>query len=64
MDKIVEMVREDLLKRSERGISKYGVTLERKDISRKEWLIHAYEECLDMANYLKRCIVDEGNSEL
>jgi hypothetical protein len=53
----VEAVRADLLKRSQAGIAKYGVSLERTDLSLRDWLQHAYEECLDQANYLKRCIV-------
>jgi hypothetical protein len=57
-DAIVEAVREDLLKRSQLGIAKYGVTLERTDLSLRDWLQHAYEECLDQANYLKRAIIE------
>jgi hypothetical protein len=62
VDRVVEAVRADLLKRSQAGIAKYGVSLERTDLSLRDWLQHAYEECLDQANYLKRCIVtiDEG----
>jgi hypothetical protein len=63
IDKIVEAVREDLLKRSEKGIEKYGVTLNRTDLSIKEWLQHAYEECLDMANYLKKSILELDKSD-
>jgi len=63
-DKVVEAVRADLLKRSEVGIDKYNTTLERTDIDLKGWLQHSYEECLDMANYLKRCIIElEQNHE-
>lgn len=57
-DQVVEAVRKDLLDRSQVGIKKYGVTLDRKDLSLKEWLQHAYEECLDQANYLKKCILE------
>jgi hypothetical protein len=57
-DKVVEAVRADLLERSKRGIDKYNTTLERTDIDLKGWLQHSYEECLDMANYLKRCIIE------
>lgn len=56
-DTVVERVRQDLLERSQKGINKYGVTLDRRDLTLKDWLQHAYEECLDQANYLKRCIV-------
>jgi len=55
-DSIVESVREDLKQRSEVGIKKYGVTLDREDLSFKDWLNHAYEESLDKALYLKRAI--------
>lgn len=56
-DKIVEAVREDLLKRSQVGIKKYGITLDRDDLTLRDWLQHAYEECLDQANYLKKSIM-------
>jgi hypothetical protein len=55
-DKIVKEVRKDLKDRSEVGIKKYGVTLDREDLSLKDWLQHAYEETLDKALYLKRAI--------
>ena len=57
-DNIVEAVRQDLLKRSQTGINKYNTTLDRTDLGLRDWLQHAYEECLDQANYLKRSIVE------
>ena len=42
--------------REERGLSKYGTTMDRKDLTTKEWLQHAYEEALDLAVYLKKII--------
>lgn len=57
-DAVVDAVREDLLRRSQFGIAKYGVTLERTDLNLRDWLQHAYEECLDQANYLKRTIME------
>ena len=57
IDSIVEQVRADLLRRSQVGIAKYGVSLDREDLTLKEWLQHAYEECLDQANYLKKVLV-------
>lgn len=57
-DKIVKAVRRDLLNRSETGIKKYGTSLEREDLNLRDWLQHAYEECLDQANYLKRAIIE------
>lgn len=55
-DRIVESVRNDLKRRSELGIKKYGTTLDRDDLTEVEWLTHAYEECLDKALYLKKLI--------
>lgn len=57
-DKIVAAVCQDLMQRSEHGIAKYGVSLERKDFTLRDWLNHAYQECLDQANYLKRAIME------
>lgn len=62
-DAVVEAVRADLLQRSQLGIAKYGVTLERTDLSLRDWLQHAYEECLDQANYLKRTIIELDNAK-
>lgn len=55
-DSVVQAVRDDLLERSERGIAKYGTTLDRTDLDIRAWLQHSYEEALDMALYLKRAI--------
>lgn len=58
---IVAAVRADLLTRSERGLAKYGKTLARTDLSRAEWLRHAYEEALDLALYLRRLMEGEDS---
>lgn len=58
VDQTVEAVRADLLQRSQVGIEKYGVSLDRTDLNLKDWLQHAYEETLDQANYLKRAITE------
>lgn len=65
-DPVVEAVRADLLRRSQHGIAKYGRMLDRKDLTLRDWLQHAYEEALDLANYLKRAIVeiDAPSSEI
>ena len=63
-DNIVQTVIGDLNSRSEMGMIKYGVTLEREDLDLKDWLQHAYEETLDKALYLKRAIkeIDKINN--
>jgi len=52
-DTVVEANRQLLLKRSQVGIDKYGVTLAGSGLSRRELLQHALEEALDLANYLQ-----------
>lgn len=52
-DPIIAAVQRDLAARSRLGMMKYGIGLNRTDLSHRQWLQHAYEECLDMAGYLK-----------
>jgi len=56
-DIVIDAVREDLHRRSQLGIAKYGTTLGENQSSLRDRLQHAYEECLDMANYLKWSIM-------
>ena len=53
-DSIVESVINKFKERSEEGINKYGVTLDRKDLSPLEWLIHLQEELMDATLYIER----------
>ncbi len=53
-DEIVDAVRERLLERSLAGQQKYGKKMTRDDLSLKDWIKHALEECLDQAVYLER----------
>lgn len=55
-DKNVEKNRELLLQRSIVGLQKYGVTTSDSKISVRDWLQHALEEALDLANYLQAAI--------
>lgn len=55
-DPIVEANVSLLRARSQVGIQKYGVTLERGDLSLRDWLEHALMETLDNANYLQAAI--------
>lgn len=38
------------------GVMKYGVYLNREDLSLRDFLVHALEETLDKANYLQAAI--------
>lgn len=55
-DPIVESVCQKMMARSRLGMSKYQSTLDRRDLSRLDWLNHAQEEAMDLANYLE-CLI-------
>lgn len=46
----------DMIDREELGLEKYGTTVDRRDLSLRDWLQHAYEESLDKSLYLKAAI--------
>lgn len=52
-DPIFASVMAKLSERSRVGVLKYGVTLDRGDLSELDWLRHLQEEMLDSANYLE-----------
>jgi len=56
MSNIEEKVIDKIRTRAEVGKSKYGVTMERGDLSELDWLIHAQEEVMDLAIYLEKLI--------
>lgn len=53
-DTIVESVIKQFKDRSEVGIAKYGVTLNREDLSTLEWVQHLQEELMDAVCYIER----------
>lgn len=57
-DSIVESVIEQFKQRSEVGKVKYGITLDRTDLSALQWMIHFREELQDGLLYLERIIQD------
>lgn len=57
-DLVIAAVRADLLRRSKLGIAKYGHRLSDHDyLTHRQFLQHAYEGALDLANYLKGAIM-------
>lgn len=56
MDSINQSVISKLQERAERGQKKYGVTMDRRDLTELEWLQHAQDELLDGAVYLEKLI--------
>lgn len=53
-DSIVDSILNKFVDRAEMGFSKYNNTLDRKDLSRIEWINHAQEEAMDLILYLER----------
>ena len=52
VDPNVEIVRELLLRRAEKGSKKYGVTTAEAGLDLAQWLLHLREELLDGAVYI------------
>ena len=46
----------DIAKRQQLGIKKYGVTVEKSNLTLRQWLQHSYEEKLDDLVYMKRAM--------
>jgi hypothetical protein len=58
-DTIVESVINQFKQRSEVGINKYGVTLDRTDLSTLEWIQHLQEELFDAVLYIEKLKKEE-----
>jgi len=52
--KILTEVIEDLQAREKKGFETYGTTLDRKDLTTSQWLVHLREELQDAILYLKK----------
>ena len=62
MSRIEEEVCKKIMMRADIGEIKYGVTMEKEQLTRKEWLIHAQEEAMDLAVYLQKLIEEINNT--
>ena len=54
MDSVVRSITEQFKTRSEFGEKKYGVNMDRDDLSFKEWVTHMKEELMDAILYLEK----------
>lgn len=61
MSKIEEQVITKLRDRAATGLAKYGVTMERNDLTNAEWLQHLQEELLDAAVYIEKLMTKINN---
>lgn len=53
-DSVVQSVINKFKQRSEVGIKKYGVTMDRDDLTREQWITHISEELMDALIYLEK----------
>lgn len=60
VDTIVESVIKQFKDRSNVGIKKYGVTLDRNDLTRLDWINHTQQELMDAILYLEKLKTFEG----
>jgi uncharacterized protein (DUF3820 family) len=63
MDSVTESVRAKFEERAKQGFIKYGVTMDRGDLSKRQWLIHSQEEAMDFVVYLEKLIQLEDGTE-
>lgn len=63
MSKIEESVINKIMERSNVGKNKYGVTMERKDLSFIQWIKHLQEELMDAAVYAEKIIQEYEHRE-
>lgn len=63
MDSIVKKVINAFKRRSERGLEKYGTTLDRNDLTHLEWLQHLQEELMDATLYIEKLKDEEKNKQ-
>jgi hypothetical protein len=61
-DKIVQKVITTLMSRSETGMRKYGVTMDRDDLTFTQWMQHLQEELMDAIIYIEK-LKDENNKQ-
>ena len=58
MSKIENRVCKKIEERAEVGKNKYGVTMDRGDLSKEQWLVHLQEELMDASVYIEKLLDD------
>lgn len=54
MSKLLDQLITEFQSREERGLRKYGTSMDRTDLSLSEWVQHALEEAMDLSLYLTK----------
>lgn len=60
-DSVVNSIITKFISRSDIGIKKYGVTLDREDLEVSDWILHAQEEHMDAILYLEKLRMKMNN---
>lgn len=63
MSKIEDAVCRKIQDRAAAGVIKYGVSMERGDLSRLDWLSHLQQELIDGLAYIEKLIQDESDQQ-
>jgi hypothetical protein len=56
-DSVVQAVIDKFAERAKVGHQKYGTTMDRTDLTRKQWLQHLQEELMDAVVYAQKLLV-------
>ena len=64
MSKVEDEVCEEIQERAKVGLKKYGVTMERDDLTHDEWLEHLQHELMDAIVYVQRLRTREQTLEV
>ena len=56
MSQIEDDVCRKIQARADKGLHKYGKSMERRDLSPSEWLVHLQEELMDAVVYIEKLI--------
>jgi hypothetical protein len=62
-DSIVEGLIRQYQERAEFGHKKYGVTMDRDDLTIQDWILHAKQEAMDFTLYLEKLSNEIGHKE-
>jgi hypothetical protein len=62
-DSIVDSIVDKFIDRSRVGKAKYGVTLDREDLSLYDWCEHTQQELMDAINYIEKIKVTLGGKK-
>ena len=64
MSQILDQVIKEFKEREDRGVKKYGTTMDRKDLNFDQWVQHLREELMDALIYLTKLKNENGTQRL